>query len=376
MNQKPNKDYYKILGVEKTATADDIKKAYRKLALKYHPDKNKEEGAEDKFKEVTQAYEVLSDEKKRAHYDQYGVADMGQRGFRDPRDVFVNFSSYFHDANDLESMFSHIRNDPFSNSHSRRVRVRQRTINPDLRALCRISLKDAVRGTEIVVEVSRAIACDICQTTGFDVSTEPEVCEVCNGHGVRIGQMQGNVIIQQTCGKCSGSGKKLQQCTKCSGEGYSQSKEKISVKVPKGFPPLSSLRVKGKGNVTYQGSFKIEGSLFVVIDYPTEEGGIALRDGELFATVKVPFNVMMAGEKIKVNFLDTKKIVFNLDPSKPSGHQYIIKDGGIESGKNAYIKVFADFPKNNISEENRQKLITIMREIYGNAPTTYKPTAL
>lgn len=377
MNKQPNKDYYAILEVEKTASPDDIKKSYRKLAMKYHPDKNHSKDAESKFKEINEAYEVLSDEKKRAYYDQYGVADNNRSGgfnsnFRDPREAFSHFSRFFGEDDEVSQMFFNMRSD----LSSRNIRIRQRTINPDLRVICNIPLKDAIRGADIVVEVSRALACDSCQTTGFDTSKEPETCPNCKGQGMRVGQVQGNIIIQQSCGNCGGSGRKLHACTKCNGNGYSESKETISVKIPKGLPPMTSLRLKNKGNITYQGNYKIEGSLFVVVDYPSEEDGIAMKDGELYATVRVPFNLMIAGDKIKVNFLNIKKIVFNLDSSKPSGYQYAIKDGGVESGKSAYIKVFADFPQNKISEDDRQKLIKVMREIYGDTPTTFKPESL
>lgn len=380
MSRQQHKDYYATLGVEKTSTPEEIKKAYRKLALKFHPDKNHSKEAEDKFKEINEAYEVLSDPDKRSKYDQFGTEGInrGPNGFssnfRDSRDAFFHFSKFFENDDEMASVFSRMRGEPFG----RNIRVRQRTINPDVRAVCNIPLKDAIRGTEIVIEVSRSVACDFCQTTGFDMSKEPEICDVCKGQGVRIGKMNGNgnIIVQQVCGNCGGSGKRLQTCDKCSGNGYSESKETLSIKIPKGVPPMTSLRLKNKGNVTYQGNYKIEGSLFVVVDYPPEEDGIALKNGDLFATVKVPFNLMLYGEKIKVNFLNIKKIVFSLDPTKPSGYQYVIKDGGVEDGKSAFIKVFADFPQNKISEENRQKLIKVMREVYGDTTTTFKPESL
>lgn len=369
MNKKAHKDYYATLGVDKNSTADDIKKAYRQLAMKFHPDRNKTKDAEDKFKEINEAYEVLSDKDKRSHYDQFGVADMGQQGFRDPREVFVNFRDFFGVDNDLEEMM-------YSQMRGGGQSIRQRPINHDIRAVCNIPLKEAIKGTEVVIELNRAIACDTCLTTGFDTSKEVAVCDVCGGKGVRIGKMNGNMIIQQTCGACGGGGKKLQPCPKCDGNGYSNAKEKLSIKIPKGIPPMTALRLKGKGNVTYRGNYKVEGTLFVVVDYPQEEDGIALRNGELYATIKVPFNQMMSGDKIKVNFFNVKKMSFNLDPEKPSGYQYEIKDGGIADGKSAFIKVFADFPPNKISEDDRQKLIKIMREIYGETSTTFKPEAL
>lgn len=361
---KTTKDYYAILEVKKEANQEEIKTAYRGKALKYHPDRNKNsKESEEKFKEINEAYEVLSDEQKRSNYDQFGTADMGSG----------RFSSSFGD-DQLFNMFARMQGNMFDGGG--RNGIRQRTINPDIRAQATISLKDAIKGTEIVIEVSRAIACDTCHTTGYDTSKTAEQCTTCNGRGMRMGKMGGNVIFQQTCNACGGTGQNLKPCTNCSGNGYSSIKETISVKIPKGVLPMTLLKLKNKGNVTYQGNHKIEGSFFVVIDYPTEEDGIALRNGDLYATVKIPFNLMLSGEKIKINFFNSKKVALSLEPDKPSGYQYVIKDGGIENGKSAYIKVFADFPQNKISEEERQKLIKIMREIYGESTTTFQPESL
>ena len=205
---KENKDYYATLGIEKTATQEQIKKAYRKKALEYHPDKNHSSEAEDKFKEINEAYEVLSDNEKKSHYDQFGSVNMNNSGFRDPREVFYNFSKFFNDDDDddeMQSLFSRMMSNPFvGNIFSNSSRTRQKTINPDLKTVCNISLKDAIKGTEIKIDVSRSIACDICKTTGVDISRgkETEICPVCNGQGVRVGKLGGNVIVQQTCGSC------------------------------------------------------------------------------------------------------------------------------------------------------------------------------
>jgi molecular chaperone DnaJ len=377
MSKQSNKDYYAILGVAKDSSQEDIKKAYRKLALKFHPDKNHSKDAEDKFKEINEAYEVLSDKDKRANYDNFGTSDVNKgfhSNFSNAREAYTHFSRFFDGDEDFYSFMN-----PFGRgmrNDSKTVRVRQKFINPDLRVPCQIGLKDAIKGGEMIVEIDRAIACDVCKTTGFDIFQEPETCKVCNGQGMRIGQMSGNVIIQQMCNGCGGSGKQLKPCTKCNGDSYTESKETISVKIPAGIPPMTSLRLRNKGNITYQGNHRVEGSLFIVIDYPDEENGIKLNNGNVYLTVKIPFNLMMMGEQVKINLLNIKKIVFNLDPDKPSGHEYVIKDGGVGEGKSAYIKVFADFPQNKISEENRKKLIEVMREVYGNISTTFKPESL
>jgi molecular chaperone DnaJ len=365
---KSQKDYYESLGVDKNASEEDIKKAYRKLALEYHPDRNKEKEAEEKFREVTEAYEVLSDKEKRAHYDQFGVADMGKQGFRDPRDVFVNFREIFGNMGGFGG-FSNMGN-------MGEGAIRQKTINHDIRAVCNIPLKDVIKGTKVIMELNRAIACESCKTTGFDTSKEVKSCGVCGGKGMRIGRMNGNMIFQQTCSACSGMGKEYIPCDKCNGDGYESIKETISINVPKGIPPMTTLRLKSKGNVTYRGDYKIEGALYVVVDYPSTEGGISLNNGELYLTIKVPFNKMLLEEKIKVNVLNTKKISLTLDSTKPSGHQYEIKDGGIIEGKSAFVKVFADLPTNKISDEDKQKLVTLIKEIYGESSTTFKPETI
>lgn len=370
MTRKINKDYYKVLGVSKESTGEEIKKAYRKLALQYHPDRNPEnKEAEEKFKEINEAYEVLSDNDKKSHYDQFGVADMGSSGFRDPRDAFVNFRRFFDD----EDMFPNMEN--FTGNIFER-HFKQKTINPDIRMAYNLSMKDIIKGSEIVLSVSRAIACENCKTTGINESKEMKICSACNGKGVRMSKINGNMFIQQTCGSCGGYGKEIEQCQKCSGNGYTILEEKLSLKIPKNIPHMAALRLKNKGNITYKGTYKVEGSLFVIIDYPEEEEGITLKNGSFYASVKVPFNLMLSGEKIKINFFGVKKVPLELDPSKTSGYQYEIKDGGTENGKSAFIKVFADFPKNNINDENRNKLVKIMKEIYGELPTTYKPDSL
>lgn len=373
MNKK-YKDYYGILEVDKSASSDDIKKSYRKLALKYHPDKNKEKEAEDKFKEINEAYEVLSDDKKKSHYDQFGTASNGN--FRDPRDAFSHFWGNSDNTNgiDVEDILNNMSGGYFNGGNT--GRIRQKAINPDIRIVCGITLKDAIKGADAVIKISRAIACDTCKTTGFDTTKESEICTTCGGRGMRIAQMQGNMVFQQTCGACGGMGKKLTSCDKCSGNGYNQLEESLSVKIPKGIQPMSTLRLKDKGNITYRGERKVEGSLFVVIDYPMEENGIALKDGELFATIKVPFNQMLMDEKVKVNILGIKKIVVELDHNNPSGYLYEVKDGGVQEGKSAFVKVFADFPQNKINEENRLKLIGILKEIYGESTTTFKPESI
>jgi molecular chaperone DnaJ len=227
----------------------------------------------------------------------------------------------------------------------------------------------------MIVEVTRLIACDTCKTTGVKNDDSNDICRACNGRGMKV-QQSGNVIIQQTCNVCGGIGKKIEACDKCNGNGYTEFHEKLNLKIPKGIPPMATLKLKDRGNITYQGDYKITGSLFVIIDYPESEEGVTLRNGELFITVKIPFNVVLLDEKVKINVFNCKRLALDLDSSKPSGYQYEIKNGGLIEGKSAFVKVFADFPQKDISDEDKKKLIGVIKEVYGESTTNFKPAAL
>jgi len=372
--KKDKKDYYKILDVGKEATKEEIKKAYRKKAIQYHPDKNKDPDATEKFKEINEAYEVLSDEDKKAHYDRFGTADMGSAGFRDPRDIFSHFSQFDMSEDDDSDFINHIFGGMGGRNNVKEVRFAQKTINPDIKIACNIHVKDAIKGGDIEIKIQREIACDECKTVG--VGKISDTCKICNGEGVRTARVNGNMFIRQKCSACQGTGKDIEPCKICNGAGYLRNDEKISIKIPNGILNGTILRLKDKGHVTYNNDNKITGSAFVIVQYPEKEDNVNILNGDIYINISVPIVLSLSNEKIKVNILGVKKINIELNKDNKSGHVYVIDGGGVNESKKAYIKVFLDLPKKDINEEEKIKLINILKEIYGDSPTTFKPIAV
>jgi len=346
MRRKKNKDYYEILGVDKAADEEEIKKSYRALALKYHPDVNpNNKEAEEKFKDISEAYEVLSDSEKRASYDRGGVDFFSFN----PNDIFSTF---------VDNTFNIF----FQN---------QRTVNADNRMVYRASLKEILRGSKVVVNITRFIACEKCR--GQSVEIGKKICSHCNGAGYSTVR-QGLAIFKSICNHCRGTGKEIKKCVSCNG-GYSTTHEKVEVVIPVGIYPTATLRLKGKGNEVYMGETRIVGDTHIIIDYPTTQDNVSLVHGDICATVYVPFNQILAEEEIKVNILDCKQISVKLSSSNKSGHVYKIQGEGVLPNNDANIKVFVDMPKNKVSEEESEKLNKILKDIYGKSTTTYNPSS-
>lgn len=252
------RDYYEILGVSKSASQDEIKSSYRKLAKKYHPDLNKEPGAEEKFKEVQEAYDVLSDENKRAQYDQFGHAAFDQNaGFGGGNSGFGGFEDV--DLGDIFGSF-------FGGGRSRRSR-RGPARGSDTLMQVRISFMDAIKGKTIVVPVTYDEVCPNCSGTGAEKPSDIETCPECRGSGTVIGVQQtifGSMQTQKTCSRCSGTGKIIKnKCSKCSGKGYSRVKKDIEVNIPAGINNGQQIRVPGKGERGINGG--PNGDLFIEV---------------------------------------------------------------------------------------------------------------
>ena len=371
MKRQNNKDYYAILGVARDASEEDIKKAFRNLARQHHPDVNPEnkKEAEEKFKEINEAYDVLSDTQKRERYDLGGMdtpnMDNGYAGFSPFQRVDLDGEDDF-----LNGMFGRPR-------RKKEKKFSHKTIRTDIPVVFNISMKDAMKGGEIQLEIQREIACEKCKTVG--VQDYSQVCDACNGAGELRARINGqtNIFIRQTCPLCQGIGKKVIPCSECDGRGYKTTKENISVTIPMGIRHGTTMRVSGKGHVTYNNDKdKIVGNVLIRVEYPVEEEGIKIDGTIIHLSVKVPFNVIMAGEEIKVNVLGIKKIPLKLDPSKYSGWEYRVEGMGMDENSPAFIKVFADLPRNTLSENDREKLVKLMEEIYGKQTTTFKPSAV
>ena len=291
------RDYYEILGVPKSADAAEMKKAYRKLAVKFHPDKNPgDPTAEEKFKELGQAYEALSDPDKRAAYDRYGhEAFSGGRGarsggFNDPADIF---SQVFGGA------FGGGFEEFFGGGTTRKKSVKQR--GSDLRYDLEISLEEAATGIEKELEIERHVPCGTCNSTGSKGSGGVKTCGTCNGRGV-VGRQAGIFIQQSTCPQCNGSGEIVSDpCSDCSGQGRVERKTRIKIRIPAGVDTGVRLRSTGNGDAGVRGGPSAD--LFVFLH--VRDHDVFERDGTtLFCDVPLPFSTAALGGELKVPTLD------------------------------------------------------------------------
>ena len=371
--KREHKDYYKILGVDKDVNAEDLKKTYRKLALKYHPDKNQgDKKAEEKFKEISEAYEILSDPKKRERYDMGGDIGFNFEGF-DPVNIFSSVFGREFGTSGFGNMNMGGFNINFGDFGGQQKKT-YRTINTDSKIVCRIELKNAIKGGTAEIKLTRRIACKKCEGQGVKYSDD--VCTSCNGNGKLVTQ-QGYMRVVKTCGACGGFGYKAEKCSECNGAAYNTLSEKLKVKIDPGIRPLSSLKLKGKGNeVYYNKGQKVVGDAYVVIDYPQEYKGVILDRGNIYASVKVPFNTLLNEEEITVDILGCKDIKFKLDLEKKSGDQYKIEGAGVDTNNFALIKVFIDVPENKISRTEQKKLIKCLKEIYGDPARVFTPHSM
>ena len=292
-------DFYKTLGVERKASADEIKKAYRKLARKYHPDTNKDSGAEDRFKEISEAYDVLSDPEKRKQYDRGGLFNAGNPfggGSGTPGGAAGADFGGFSDI--LSGIF---------NAGGGRARTRPAPERGnDLETTVSLSFEQAVAGAQVPVSVATHSACPTCRGTGAEPGTQPVVCPVCHGRGVES-QGQGLFSITRPCERCGGSGTVIEKpCRTCQGQGRMRELKKYRVNIPAGVKDGSRIRLAGKGEAGLRGG--PAGDLFVVTR--VSESSVFERKGDHFE-VEVPITVTEAlgGADVEVPTLHgTKKL--------------------------------------------------------------------
>lgn len=288
-----NKDYYSILGVDKSASADDIKSAYRRLAKKYHPDLNKTEEAAAKFKEINEAYEVLGDDKKRANYDQFGTADGPQFGGGNG-----DFSEFFRGGagGGFSDMFSDIFS-AFGGGKGERVQERGEDINISIN----LSFEEAVFGCEKQIIINKIDKCPDCHGTGAKNGTEYTVCPDCHGTGriqVRQNTIFGTTIREMGCQKCNATGRIIKEkCPNCNGKSYVKTNKTINLKVPAGIDNGQTLRLRGEGNSPVREG--ISGDLNVKINVLPHK--ILTRKGnDIYLDLYVPFTTAILGGKIDI----------------------------------------------------------------------------
>ncbi len=353
------KDYYKILGVSYTATQEEIKKAYRKIALKYHPDRNPDNPeAEEIFKKATEAYSVLSDPQKRAIYDKYGEAGLkGQYG----TNFDFNYRSIFEEFDDLfGDFFSDFFG--FSTRRERYGPVR----GDDLWVEVEIELKDAVLGAEKDVKIRKKEVCSVCNGSGVEPGKKKEVCPVCNGRGV-VRSVRGFFTIETTCSNCRGEGKiNRYPCKKCGGRGFIYVEKTIRVKIPPGVDTGTKLRIPAEGEPGKRGGES--GDLYVVIK--VKEDRRFKREGlNLYTNEEINYLQAILGTKIKVKTIDDKEEELIIPPGTQPGTIFKIKGKGVESLRgrtrgDLFVKIRVVIPKKISKEE--EELLRKIADIRGN----------
>ncbi|MGE3920514.1 MAG: molecular chaperone DnaJ [Gammaproteobacteria bacterium] len=307
------RDYYEVLGLTRNASQEEIKKAYRKLAMKYHPDRNQgNHSAEAKFKEAKLAYEVLSDEQKRAAYDQFGHAGVhGSMGGGGPGGFNVG------------DIFEGIFGDIFGGRAGPQSYAER---GADLRYHLELSLEEAVAGKTVQIEVPTLVSCDNCNGTGARKGTQPVSCRTCGGHGqVRI--QQGFFSIQQTCPNCRGTGRTISDpCTVCHGNGRKQGQRKLSVTVPAGIDSGDRIRLSGEGESGSHGG--PSGDLYIqVIIKP--HAIFTREENDLHCEVPVSFVTAAVGGEIEIPTLDGR-VKLTIEPETQSGRVYRLRGKGVK----------------------------------------------
>ena len=288
------RDYYEVLGVNRDASDDELKKAYRKLAMKHHPDRNPDsKEAEDKFKEAKEAYEVLTDANKRAAYDQYGHAGV------DPS--AAGGAGFQHGFGGFADAFSDIFGDIFGGGGGGGGRRSNVYRGADLRYNLEITLEEAARGTETKIRIPTMEACGTCDGSGAKPGTQPVTCSMCGGHG-QVRMQQGFFSIQQTCPTCHGSGKTIAEpCKDCHGAGRIKKHKTLSVKIPSGVDEGDRIRLSGEGEAGINGG--PAGDLYVVVQL--KEHAVFKRDrDDLHCEMPVSFTTAALGGEIEIPTLD------------------------------------------------------------------------
>jgi molecular chaperone DnaJ len=362
------RDYYDVLGVEKSASVDDIKKSYRKLAMKYHPDVNKEAGSEDKFKEISEAYAILSDEQKRSKYDQFGHA--GMNGYTDA-DIFnnANFNDIFRDMGfgNYDNLF-----DVFFGG---RGGGRSSGRGSDLRYDLEVDFKEAAFGVDKEIVFPRMDACETCNGSGAKPGTKVTTCPACGGTG-QVRQITqslfGQMVRVGACNKCKGRGKTFDTpCPTCHGTGKSRHVRKINVKIPAGVEEGMQLRVGGEGEAGMNGQ---TGDLYVVVHVKSHP--YFQRYGDDILCV-MPITVAQAalGDEVEVDTLNGRAKL-----KIPAGTQtdttFRLRGEGIQSLRNRgrgdmHVKVIVKVPQ-KLSEKQRKLYLELAADDKENAKNKNK----
>jgi molecular chaperone DnaJ len=340
-------DYYETLGVNKSSSDGEIKQAYRKKAMKYHPDRNKDDKeAEKKFKKINEAYYVLKDKEKKSQYDQFGhqAFENGGAGFKDFNFGGGGFSDIF------EEMFGDFDDDigGIFGGRRRSGRTRTKEYGADLRYDMEVSLEEIFSGKKIIIHVPTKIKCETCKGNGHEANSKPETCPTCEGHG-SVRASQGFFTIQQTCPDCRGEGQVIKNpCNSCSGTGRVDKKKSLSVEIPPGVEDETRIRLSGEGEAGYQGG--PSGDLYIFVK--EKPHSIFKRDAEnLYCKAPIPMIYATIGGSIEVPTLDGSIVKVKIPSGTQSGSNFRLSNKGLPRFKQSgygdlYLEAFVETPIN------------------------------
>ena len=338
-------DYYELLGVGKSASADDLKKAYRKAAMQFHPDRNPgDKAAEHKFKEVSEAYEILKDEQKRAAYDRFGHTAFengrggGAGGFANGAAGFDFSGSGFADI--FDEMFGEFMGGRRGGGGQARGR------GADLRYNMEISLDDAFHGKQATIRVPTSAPCDDCQGTGGEKGSQPITCPACHGHG-RVRATQGFFTVERTCQTCGGGGRVIEKpCKTCHGQGRVAKEKNLQVSIPAGVEDGTRIRLAGEGEAGMRGA--PAGDLYIFLSVKPHR--LFQRDGaDIHCRVPIPMAKAVLGGQIEIPTVDGSSAKVGIPGGAQSGQQFRLKGKGMSvlrspARGDMYVEIVVETP--------------------------------
>ena len=374
------RDYYEVLGVNKNATDDELKKAYRKLAKKYHPDANPDNKAEaeKKFKEVNEAYEILSDKQKRQMYDRFGFngPDFGGSQGTSGYYTYSTGADGFGDFSDLGDIFS-----SFFGGGSTRTRSSQNRNAPtkgnDIKATVDITFEESYAGVKKEITINRNEICPTCNGSGVEKGTKPEICSVCKGTGT-ISQIAstlfGQMSTQRTCGNCGGTGKVIKNpCINCRGKGVVRKTAKIKVTLPEGIDNGQTVVLKGEGDPGKNGG--PNGDLYIVVKVKKHK--IYSRKAEhVLCEIPITYTMAALGGEIEVPMVDGSKEKYKIPEGTATDTKFVIKNKGFKNINGSWrgdfvFTVIVQVPK-KLTNEQRELLVQLAKTMNEQPPLKKK----
>lgn len=355
------RDYYDVLGVAKTASADELKKAYRKLAMEFHPDKNAgNKDAEKKFKEINEAYDVLKDEQKRAAYDRFGASAFqggGGPGGPGAGGFDFNFSGGFADI--FDEMFGEMMGGRGRGGPGGGASASMRQRGADLRMNMQLSLEEAFEGKEAKVNINTFVGCEMCKGSGGAEGSKPKECTTCHGHG-KVRAQQGFFTIERTCHTCQGVGKIIENpCRVCEGAGRVRKDKTLSVNIPEGVEDGTRLRVAGEGEVGLRGA--PPGDLYIFVHILPHKY-FERHGNDIACQVPIPMTTAALGGSIEVPTVEGSRAKLTIPPGTQNGQQFRLKAKGMTSMRgqkrgDMFVEALVEVPV-NLSKDQTEMLRT------------------